>query len=575
MEASIRCQDNERGNGEVIACDVGDEEAYEIGDTVYVENSRPDQPFYISTIIEYKVSKKDNVQVVVRFFIDNQRCLTLSINLWYKTGIHRMSPIIKNRELFSSDMYETYPISHLRGQCSVYHYGDIQAAKDFTAEPDTFFFILGYNPETRRLASTQGEIRVGPSHQAALPALRPLPEPSGEVITDYEELVWKPKTNDIDLNMYLQAARYRNPHNLDESTFCKEFLGFCSISLFVFSNLFLPFLQEYGSFCRDVRWRLSDEGCEMASKDDTTINALEALHENNYSYSKALQALVKNPVPKTIDRKWNHDEIKMFVRGLRQFGKNFFRIKTEYLPFKETGELIEFYYYWKKTPEAASSRGHRRHRRHGLKKIKTEPKPATPPCSDSMDVILQAEGDIDSDDSDKGMSGYACRHCFTTSSRDWHHGGRRGLLCTECRGYFKKYGDLPPIQSPKDPLPYLFKPVKEEEVLVIKQKLRKRRQDFSGSRRGRCTSEPSSPLLTNRRQSNSLSRSSPSGMSSSSEGSRVKQILEGESNLGADSPASVPEIKQEPGEEEDDVVDENLTSQRRMNSHPLMLILTR
>lgn len=38
------------------------------------------------------------------------------------------------------------------------------------------------------------------------------------------------------------------------------------------------------------------------------------------------------------------------------------------------------------------------------------------------------------------------------------------------------------------------------------------------------------------------------------------QILEGESDLGADSPASVPEIKQEPGEEEeDDVVDENLT----------------
>lgn len=60
----------------------------------------------------------------------------------------------------------------------------------------------------RRLASTQGEIRVGPSHQAALPTLRPLPEPSGEVITDYEELVWKPKTNDIDLNMYLQAARW-------------------------------------------------------------------------------------------------------------------------------------------------------------------------------------------------------------------------------------------------------------------------------------------------------------------------------------------------------------------------------
>jgi hypothetical protein len=32
------------------------------------------------------------------------------------------------------------------------------------------------------------------------------------------------------------------------------------------------------------------------------------------------------------------------------------------LPNKETGELIEFYYLWKKTPAAAPSRTHRRHR---------------------------------------------------------------------------------------------------------------------------------------------------------------------------------------------------------------------
>lgn len=38
------------------------------------------------------------------------------------------------------------------------------------------------------------------------------------------------------------------------------------------------------------------------------------------------------------------------MKGLRQFGKNFFRIKKELLPNKETGELIEFYYLWKKTP---------------------------------------------------------------------------------------------------------------------------------------------------------------------------------------------------------------------------------
>lgn len=45
------------------------------------------------------------------------------------------------------------------------HFADIQGAEDFTPTKDSFFYILGYNPETRRLASTQGEIRVGPSHQ--------------------------------------------------------------------------------------------------------------------------------------------------------------------------------------------------------------------------------------------------------------------------------------------------------------------------------------------------------------------------------------------------------------------------
>lgn len=32
---------------------------------------------------------------------------------------------------------------------------------------------------------------------------------------------------------------------------------------------------------------------------------------------------------------------KMFVRGLRQYGKNFFRIKTENLPHKETVSISE------------------------------------------------------------------------------------------------------------------------------------------------------------------------------------------------------------------------------------------
>ena len=49
----------------------------------------------------------------------------------------------------------------------MFHYQEISGAKDFTPSRDSFFYVLGYNPETKRLATTQGEIRVGASHQVS------------------------------------------------------------------------------------------------------------------------------------------------------------------------------------------------------------------------------------------------------------------------------------------------------------------------------------------------------------------------------------------------------------------------
>ena len=73
--------------------------------------------------------------------------------------------MLRMRELFVSEATDVYPVSVLRGKCSVYHCQDIKAVKEFIPNENTFFFTLSYNPETRRLASTQGEIRVGASHQ--------------------------------------------------------------------------------------------------------------------------------------------------------------------------------------------------------------------------------------------------------------------------------------------------------------------------------------------------------------------------------------------------------------------------
>lgn len=205
----------------------------------------------------------------------------------------------------------------------------------------------------------------------------------------------------------------------------------------------------------------ADDGCMAATRDDTTINALDVLHECGYDPGKALQALVKCPVPKGVEKKWCEEETKRFVKGLRQFGKNFFRIRKDLLPHKDVAELVEFYYLWKKTPGANNNRPHRRRRQGSLRRIRNTrntrggtPK-EEPSARPSPNPKEQGEGssgtedEEEEDDSDsRDNSGFRCAHCFTTNSRDWQHatsGPKQGaLLCSECRAYLKKYGELPP-----------------------------------------------------------------------------------------------------------------------------------
>ena len=78
----------------------------------------------------------------------------------------------------SQEMIFTHPHTHSlspcfsmssipRGKCKVVQYSDLRSASHFVPCPDHFFYILAYRPDNRRLATTQGEIRVGPSHQVS------------------------------------------------------------------------------------------------------------------------------------------------------------------------------------------------------------------------------------------------------------------------------------------------------------------------------------------------------------------------------------------------------------------------
>ena len=155
-------------------------------------------------------------------------------------------------------------------------------------------------------------------------------------------------------------------------------------------------------------------------------------------------------------RRWPEDDVKEFIKGLRHHGKNFFKIGKEFLPHREIPELVEFYYLWKKTPGAANNRPRGRKPRPsvtGGKRVKTSGKNGKghrneddpddlSSCSEEPDETGNGNGEEKDD-----LSPYYCRHCYTTSSRDWHHAGKEKLLvCLDCRIYFKKYGELPCLE---------------------------------------------------------------------------------------------------------------------------------
>lgn len=242
--------------------------------------------------------------------------------------------------------------------------------------------------------------------QAVLPDYTPIQNYGDAGDRELEETRWSPGiVLDTDLLMYLRAARSM-----------AAFQGLC----------------DGGS---------PEDGCLAASRDDTTINALDVLHDSRYDPGKALQALVKCPVPKGIDKKWTEDETKKFIKGLRQFGKNFFRIHTDLLPHKETvstlrrindgddddglkhtnihthvslqPELVEFYYLWKKTPGANNNRPHRRRRIGSLRRIRvtrnssnTPPnkKEETPEPTATEDNSSLTEDDASECDSDSSIT---------------------------------------------------------------------------------------------------------------------------------------------------------------------------
>ena len=206
--------------------------------------------------------------------------------------------------------------------------------------------------------------------------------------------------------------------------------------------------------------------------------------KNIYICYNYLQSLLKTPFPEyggaDPSRKWPEEDLKEFIKGLKHYGKNFFKIRQEYLPHRETPELVEFYYLWKKTPGAANNRPRGRpggrHRPGVMRRVKTGGKPPgknnrnedDPDDLSSCSEEPEDEEKHMAENEDDNLSPYYCRHCYTTDSRDWHHAGKEKLLvCLDCRLYFKKYGELPCLE-PNEKIEEELTESSEEEEPEIK-----------------------------------------------------------------------------------------------------------
>ncbi|XP_054290595.1 mesoderm induction early response protein 1-like [Macrosteles quadrilineatus] len=126
--------------------------------------------------------------------------------------------------------------------------------------------------------------------------------------------------------------------------------------------------------------------------------ALYLLLQCGYNVDEALRRRRLNAIP-TSDTSslWSEEECRNFENGLRAFGKDFHQIHQDKVRTRSVGELVQFYYLWKKTE------------RHDIfaNKARLEKKKYTlhPGITDYMDRFLEEqESGISSEQRDRSAS---------------------------------------------------------------------------------------------------------------------------------------------------------------------------
>ncbi|VIO94110.1 Uncharacterized protein BM_BM8357 [Brugia malayi] len=422
-----------RSDSEYKCFEAHDGVLYRPGDHVFIEVSQCD-PYYIGTISNFKMTKRDQLSVKVTRFYRPEDVPEDSYSLLLQdrqddTSLnHTVMAAMQTRELFSSEISSIHPICHLRGKCTIRLIKDIRTLRecDVQSLTDIFFSLVSFDPNNSRLASVQGEIRVGGLYQAKLP---PMERCSAVDEPDRDELQWRPGyINEESEHVYKRATR--------------------SFRMFAMVRN-----EQITQMERDFR-----------TGDLCMHDAIITLHKCDYNVNYAIEAMNKNDEHMLkVANFMSVDDAKKFARGIKTYGKNFLKIKKELLPHHRRDELVQFYYGWKKTRDATRPKPLARQRNTATathrKPKGNQLKASRPGSTDLADYASASETEMEELENDGRAAAYACHHCYTSKSKDWHHSGReRQLLCTECRVFYKKYGQLRPVDRPSTVPPSLYKP---------------------------------------------------------------------------------------------------------------------
>ncbi|GAA48940.1 metastasis-associated protein MTA3 [Clonorchis sinensis] len=385
-------------------------------DFVYFEVSAS-APYQIRKIEELNKTSTGAVEAKVVCFY---RRRDLSVNLVQLADKHQKDlstttdnsthsdiPQIRHRELFLSRQLETLPATHIRGKCTVTLHNDTESCSTYLSKDDSFFFQLVYDPVQKTLQADRGTMREGPEYQADVPPYKPPPKDSEEEDKHREELRWMPNSN-------------LTPSEIDSYLLLTRSLGTLGRAYYPASSLRQPTVAMSAA---------------AAGRDSTLQFALDTLHSANYDVSRALQALTPDgqPVVKLDEMEsWSASEGNLFEEALEKYGKCFYDIQSDFLPWKHPKSLIEFYYMWKTTDHyIQQKRLKAAEAEHHLKQVYipnyNKPNPA---------VLYPASAEHQPSN---------CEGCKATSSSQWYALGPATSplkVCIDCWNYWKRYGDL-------------------------------------------------------------------------------------------------------------------------------------